>query len=476
MKRPLYAGEETIRMKMKNDLTQAPIAKTIIRLTLPMIAGYAATFSFNLIDTLFVAQLGTIPLAAMSFTFPVATFVISVSVGLSMGTAAVISQAYGKKDIDAVRRLTTAAVLLGLLVSVAFVIAGLSTIAPLFTALGSTPETLGLIKRYIVLWYIGIPTILMTMTAASAIRATGDTKNPGIIMVTGALLNVILDPIMIFGLFGFPRMELVGAALATVISQALTLILAFFILHKRLSMVTVSWLSPRALIASWSEILAVGVPSTGTNLLFPVSVTFVTWLASRFGPEGVAAVGAGLRIESLAFVVVIGLSSAMVPFVGQNWGAQRFDRVYEAQAAANRFIFAWGLLCWAAFIALAFPIARLFSGDDRVIQDIAYYLWIMPAGLATQGVFLVVSGTFNAIGRPLIAAVMSVLRVFIFYLPLAWLGTILFGFPGLIGGIAVTNVITGAAANFLFKRICVHDELCIKKGTRAVPSPGGGGN
>jgi putative MATE family efflux protein len=455
-------------MKMKNDLTTAPVAKTIIRLTLPMIAGYAATFSFNLIDTLFVAQLGTIPLAAMSFTFPVATFVISVSVGLSMGTAAVISQAYGRKDTDAVKRLATASVLLGFAVSVLFVAAGLTTITPLFTALGSTAEILPLIKRYIVLWYIGIPTIIMTMAAASAIRATGDTKNPAVIMVVGALLNVILDPIMIFGLFGFPRMELVGAAFATVITQAVTLVLAFYILYARLSMVTFSSLSPRKLIASWSQILAVGVPSIGTNLLFPVSVTFVTWLASRFGPEGVAAIGAGLRIESLAFMVVIGLSAAMVPFVGQNWGARRFERVYEAQRSANRFTFAWGLLCWAGFIALAYPIARLFSGDGAVIQNIVYYLWIMPAGLATQGVFLVVSGTLNAIGRPLTAAVMNVLRVSIFYLPLAWFGTVHFGFPGLIGGIAVTNIITGTAANFLFKRICVHDEWCIKQGTRTV--------
>jgi len=458
-------------MKIKNDLTQAPVSKTIIRLTLPMIAGYAATFSFNLIDTLFVAQLGTIPLAAMSFTFPVATFVISVSVGLSMGTAAVISQAYGRKDTDAVRRLATASVLLGFLISMVFVAAGLTTIAPLFTALGSTPETLVLIKRYIVLWYIGVPTILMTMTMTSAIRATGDTKNPGIIMVVGSLLNAILDPIMIFGLLGFPRLELFGAALATVISQGITLVFAFFILHVRLSMVTVSWLSPKALVAAWRKILAVGVPSTGTNLLFPISVAFVTWLASRFGPEGVAAVGAGLRIESLAFVVVIGLSSAMVPFVGQNWGAHKFARVYEAQRSANYFTFAWGLFCWVVFIALAFPIGRLFSEDESVIRYIVYYLWVMPAGLATQGVFLVVSGTFNAIGRPLTSATMSVLRVTIFYLPLAWLGTVLFGFPGLIGGIAVTNIITGTAAAFLFKKICIHDEVCIEKGTRTIPSP-----
>jgi putative MATE family efflux protein len=456
-------------MNIKNDLTRAPIAQTIIRLTLPMIAGYAATFSFNLFDTLFVAQLGTVPLAAMSFTFPVATFVISVSVGLSMGAAAVISQAYGRKDTGTVRRLATASVLLGLLISAVFVVAGLLTVTPLFDALGATPQTLTLIKRYIVLWYIGVPTILMTMTATSAIRATGDTKNPGIIMVVGAALNVVLDPIMIFGLLGFPRLELVGAALATVISQGVTFALAFFILHKRLSMMTFSWLSARSLAASWGEILAVGVPTTGTNLLFPISMAFVTWLASRFGPEGVAAVGAGLRVESLAFVVVIGLSSAMVPFVGQNWGAQRFDRVYEAQASANRFTFAWGLFCWAVFIVLAYPIARLFSADNAVIRNIVFYLWIMPAGLATQGLFLVISGTFNAIGRPLTSATMNVLRVFIFYLPLAWLGTVLFGFGGMIGGIALTNIITGTAAIFLFKKICVHDELCIKTGTRAIP-------
>jgi putative MATE family efflux protein len=450
-------------MKMKNDLTHAPVGKTLIGLTLPMIAGYGATFSFNLIDTLFVAQLGTIPLAAMSFTFPVAAFVISVSVGISMGTAAVVSQAYGRKDSDSVRRLATSSILLGLLVSAAFVVTGLITVNPLFRALGATPGTLVLIKKYIVLWYVGIPTILMTMTATSAIRATGDTKNPGFIMVAGAALNAILDPIMIFGLFGFPRLELFGAALATVIAQGITLVLALFILHARLSMVTFSWLSRRALLTSWREILAIGVPSTGTNLLFPISMAYVTWLASRFGPEGVAAVGAGLRVESLSFVVVIGLSAALVPFVGQNWGARKFDRVYEAQRAADRFTFTWGLFCWAAFIALAFPIARLFSQDNKVILNIVHYLWIMPAGLATQGIFLVVSGTFNAIGRPLMSATMSVLRVFIFYLPLAWAGTVLFGFPGLIGGIALTNILTGTGALVFFRRVCVHDELCIKR-------------
>ena len=458
-------------MNIKNDLTEAPVARTIIRLTLPMIAGYAATFSFNLIDTLFVAQLGTLPLAAMSFTFPVATLVVNFSAGMSIGAAALISQVYGKRDSASVRRLTTAAILFAVLMSAVFVAAGLLTVRPLFTVLGADERTFGLIERYIRLWYVGIPTILVTMIGGGAIRATGDTRSAGTIMVLGAGLNVILDPIMIFGLFGFPRLELLGAAAATVISQAITLVVTLYVTARRLHLVDFSWFSPKNLLSSWREFLAVGVPTTATTLLFPISMAFVTWLASRFGPEGVAAVGAGLRVETIAFVVIIGLSAAMVPFVGQNWGARKFARVYDAQSSANRFTFAWGLFCWVAFIALAYPIARLFSADESVIRYIVHYLWIMPAGLATQGIFLIVSGTFNAIGRPLTSAIMNVLRVSIFYLPLAWLGTVLFGFAGLIGGIAVTNVVTGTAAAFVFRRVCIHDEVCIEKGTRTVPSP-----
>ncbi|MBN2224843.1 MAG: MATE family efflux transporter [Deltaproteobacteria bacterium] len=459
-------------MKIKNDLTSGPIDKTLLRLTIPMVAGFAATMSFNLVDTLFVAQLGTIPLAAMTFTFPVAMLVISFSVGISMGTASVISQAYGKRDITGVRRLSTASLLLGLVIAVVFVTAGLFTIVPIFTLLGATPDIIPIIGRYMIIWYIGVPFIVVTMLGGSAIRATGDTKIPGVLMIIGAILNMVLDPIMIYGLFGFPRMELAGAALATTITQGISFVLILLVMTKRVNMIDFSGISFSGVRRSWGEILAIGLPTTGTNLLFPLSMAFVTWLASRFGPEGVAAVGAGLRIEMFAFIVIIGLSSALVPFVGQNWGAEAFERVHEAQARSNRFTFWWGIFCWVLFLILSRPIARLFSDDQTVIRYIRYYLWIMPAGLSTQGVFMLISGTFNAMGRPLISAAMSVLRVFVFYLPLTWAGTVLFGFSGMIGGIAVTNVITGTAAIFLFRRICVHDELCIKKGERAVPSSG----
>jgi putative MATE family efflux protein len=463
-------------MKSQNDLTSGPIGRTLIRLTIPMVAGFAASMSFNLVDALFVAQLGTIPLAAMSFTFPVAMLIISVSVGISMGTAAVISRAYGKRDSGGVKRLTTASLLLGLLISVVFIGVGIPTIGPIFRALGATPDIIPLISQYMVIWYTGVPFIVIPMLGSSSIRATGDTKMPGLFMVTGALINVILDPIMIYGLFGFPRMELAGAALATVIGQGITLILVLAVLSRRLHLIDFSGISFAGIRRSWGEILRIGIPSAGTNLLFPFSMAFVTWLASRFGPEGVAAVGAGLRIESFAFVVIIGLSSALVPFVGQNWGALAFARVHEAQNKSNLFTFWWGLFCWVVFVVFSHPIGRLFSDDERVIRYIAYYLWIMPAGLSAQGIFQLISGTFNAMGRPLVSAGLNISRVVLFYGPLAWLGTVLFGFPGLIGGIAATNIVTGFIAILLFRHICVHDETCIKDGTRAVPPSGGGVN
>jgi len=459
-------------MEIKNDLTTGPIGRTLIRLTIPMVAGFAATISFNLVDALFVAQLGTLPLAAMSFTFPVAMLIISVTVGISMGAAAVISRAYGKRDTDAVKRLATTSILLGLLISAAFVVAGLSTIRLVFTALGATPGVMPLIGRYMVIWYLGVPAIVVSMVASSAIRATGETKIPGIIMVTGALLNVILDPIMIYGLFGFPRWELAGAAIATVISQGLSLALVMVFLIRRLNMIEFSGLSLAEVRRSWGEILRIGIPSTGTNLLFPFSMAYITWLASRFGPEGVAAVGAGLRIESFAFVVIIGLSTALVPFVGQNWGALAFARVHEAQNKSNLFTFWWGLFCWAVFAIFARPIARLFSADEPVIRYIMYYLWIMPAGLSTQGIFQLISGTFNAMGRPLVSAGLNVSRVVFFYFPLAYAGTLLLGLPGMVGGIAVTNIVTGLIAIFLFRYICLRDELCVKDGTRVVEKTG----
>ena len=435
-------------MKRKASLTDGPVGRRLLLLTIPMVMGIFAISAFNLADTYFVAQLGTNELAAMSFTFPVVMFVQSIALGLGIGTASVLSRAIGEGDHRKVRRFTTDSLMLALLLVVLFVAAGLLTINPLFTLLGATPDILPLIREYMTIWYIGMVFVTVPMVGNNAIRASGDTKYPSLIMMIAAGINVILDPLLIFGLAGFPRLELAGAALATVIARTTTLVLSLAILHFREKMLDFSLPRIRSAWESWKRILYVGIPSAATNILTPLSMGVVIRLVAQFGPKAVAAVGAGTRVQLFALMVVAALGTSLIPFIGQNWGARKFQRVHLARKYSNRFSFWWGLLCVGVFLLTAAPIARLFSRDPEVIDNIISYLWIVPLGYGLLGISLLTSALFNAINKPLIAAALSLIRMFVLYIPLAYTGAQLFGLRGLFAGMCLANIIGGIISLF----------------------------
>jgi len=411
-----------------------------------MVMGLFAIVAFNLADTYFVAQLGTSELAAMSFTFPVVMFVQSVALGLGIGTASVISRAIGKGDHRTVQRLTTHCLLLALSLVFVLVAAGLLTIKPVFTLLGATPDILPLIRQYMTVWYVGMVFVTVPMVGNNAIRAAGDTLYPGLIMMAAAGINVILDPLLIFGLAGFPRLELAGAALATVIGRAITLVLSLSILHFREQMLEFSLPRLRTLWDSWKRILYIGIPAAATTIMIPLSMAVIVRMVAQFGTAAVAAVGAGTRVEAFAMLVVRAFGAALIPFIGQNWGAQRYERVHQAQKLGNRFSFCWGVLCVVVFLIAAAPAARLFSKEQDVMDGIISFLWIVPLGYGLQGICLLTSASFNAMNKPLNAAALGLIRVFALYIPLAYFSAQLFGLKGLFGGIASANIIAGIIA------------------------------
>ncbi|HDY74468.1 MAG TPA: MATE family efflux transporter, partial [Euryarchaeota archaeon] len=299
-------------------LVEGAVGKMLFRMAVPMVFGMLGIVVFNLADTFFVAQLGTPELAALSFTFPVVLVVGSIAMGLGVGVSAVISRAIGKGDHNRVQRLTTDSLVLALLIVVVAVILGIFTINPLFTQLGATPEIIALIRQYMTIWYLGAVFVIVPMVGNNAIRATGDTKTPGMIMVVAATINIILDPILIFGLGPFPMLGLKGAAIATVIARATTLIVALWVLIYRDKMVSFDLPSYKTLLASWSPVLYIGLPAAGTKIIFPFAIGVVTRLLASYGPSAVAAFGVATRIEFFALIAVIALSTVVGPFVGQN--------------------------------------------------------------------------------------------------------------------------------------------------------------
>ncbi|MBN2119474.1 MAG: MATE family efflux transporter [Candidatus Omnitrophica bacterium] len=433
-------------MSQKPNLTVEPVGRKLTLLTIPMLFGMFSMVTFNIVDTFFVGRLGTKELAAMGFTFPVVFLIGVIALGLGTATSSVISRAIGQGDHKEVKRLTTDSLSLACLIVFLCALAGLATMTPVFKLLGASSEIIPLIKNYMTIWYVGVVFLIVPMVGNNAIRASGDTLSPGIIMTLASVINAVLDPLLIFGLAGFPRLELKGAALATVIARAMTLVISLLILSRKKKMLDFCLPPIQTLLDSWKKILYIGMPTALSNILFPLAMGAITRLVSQFGPAAVAAVGAAIRIETFTLMIIMALSSAVIPFVGQNWGAKEFERVKLAQQYTSRFSLWWGIISVLIFIIAAVPIGRLFSKDAEVISYIIRYLWIVPLGHGLRGIAMLTGSVFNAINKPLHSALLNLVRTFILYVPFAYLGAHLLGLNGIFIGITLANIITGAVA------------------------------
>lgn len=442
----------------KARLIEGPVGKMLFNMTVPMVFGIAAIIMFNLIDTFFIAQLGINELAAISFTFPVVLVVGSLALGLGQGAAAVISQAIGKGDYDRVQRLTTDSLILSLILVGIFIIVGILTIDPLFSLLGATPEIIVLIRQYMMIWYLGMLFVVVPMVGNSAIRATGDTKTPSIIMIIAALVNFVLDPLLIFGLGPFPRLGLAGAAIATVTARATTLVISIWVLYYRDKMITLKIPALKEVVESWKSILYIALPSAGSRIIIPIGMGVITRIVSAYGAEAVAAFGVASRIELVAIMVFMALGAVIAPFVGQNWAAGRLDRVYLGRKYTNIFSMAWGAAMLVLLAIIARPVATVFSTSPIVINTVILYLTIVPVGIGYQGVFLLSTTSLNVLNRPLHAAALSVMQMFVLYIPLAYLGSYLFGLAGVFSAVPITYFIAGISSHKVLGIILSNEE------------------
>jgi MATE family, multidrug efflux pump len=433
---------------IKAKLTEGNITKQLILLTLPMMAGMISMVIFNLVDTFYIGQLGKDELAAMSFTFPVVMIVQSIALGLGMGTSSVVSRAIGKGDSSTVKRLSTDALFLAAIIVAIAAISGELTIEPLFTLLGADEITLPLIKEYMQIWYIGVMFVVFPMVGNNIIRATGDMKIPALIMTFAAVANMILDPLLIFGIGPFPEMGMAGGALATVIGRASTLILSLLVLIKR-DILTFKKITLKEMFISWKQILFIGIPAALTNIITPLTMGVITRMVSVFGTAAVAGFGVATRLEMIVLMIVHSLASVMIPFTGQNWGSGKMSRVFRAVKKGYMFSILWSILTFLGFYFAGSFLAGLFNKDPVVISTVAYYLRIMGLTYGFQGILLLSSSVLNAIGKPIHAIVLSIFRLIGLYIPLALIGTKLLGLNGIFFGGAVANLISGILAAVL---------------------------
>ncbi|MFP4012235.1 MAG: MATE family efflux transporter [Spirochaetaceae bacterium] len=432
---------------------EGPVGPTLARLTIPMIFGILSMVLYNLADTFFVGRLGTEQLAALSFTFPVVLTIGSLSQGIGMGTSAAVSRAVGARDYHRVRRLATDSLVLGLLIIITGSLLGLLTIGPLFTLLGARGIVLEYIGDYMRVWYIGMIFVVVPMIGNNIIRATGNIRTPGLIMVLGALANFVLDPVLIFGLGPVPALGIRGAALATLFGRSTTFAIAMYVLVVREKLLTAEIPRPREVWRSWREILHVGIPNAGARMIVPVGQGIITRIVAAFGAAAVAGYGAGTRIEFFSLATLNALSSVIGPFVGQNIGAGRIERVRRGFTVSRHFSLAVGLGLFVVYLFLAGRIAAIFNDDPTVVRTTALYIRIASAAYAAQGFYLVVSAGLNVLRRPLEAAGLGVLELFGLAIPLALLGSHLFGIVGVFGAVNISYLATGGLAWLTIHRV-----------------------
>ncbi|MDF5702387.1 MATE family efflux transporter [Aeromonas hydrophila subsp. hydrophila] len=441
-----------------NPLLTAPMTSVLLRMTGPMILGIVAILAFNLVDTFFIGMLGTQALAAISFTFPVTFVVTSLAMGLGAGLSAVMGHALGQGKHDEAARITTDNLFLAVLLVALIALVGALTIHPLFRLLGASDELIALIYDYMLIWYLTVPMLVLPMVGNAAIRATGDTKTPSLVMTVAGLVNGVLDPLLIFGIGPFPAWGIRGAAIATSLSWLMAMLVSLYILRHREGLLC--WrLSPRPqLLAHWRALLHVAVPASFTNMLNPLANAVLMTIFAGLGTEVVAAYGAASRVEALLLIVMMALSSVLAPFISQNCGAGNPARAKAALQFCMRFALLFQLAVYGLTWLLAPFIAELFSDNPQVVRLIVLYLHLVPIGYGFQGMVMLLASALNGVRASSVSFLFNGLRLFVFLLPGAWLGAKLGGEQGIYLGILVANLAAGTLAwwyaRHRFERLC----------------------
>ena len=456
-------------MPADRDLTTGPVAGRLFSMSWPMVLGIGATMSVPIADSFFLGRLGAAELAAISFTAPVVLTLMSLAIGLGAGTASVVSRAVGEGDMKRVRRVATDAALLALAAITVVAVGGWLVVEPLFAALGAEGRTLALVVEYMEIWFIGLPPLATMMVASNLLRANGDAKSVSLVMIGAALLNLALDPVLIFGWSALPLLPadglgIAGAAWATLVSRSLMVVAALWLVVVRDRLVTTTLPGLAALWRSWREVGRIALPSALGNATNPLGITVVTAVLATYGDDVVAGFGTAVRIETFVAIPMLAMSSAIGPIAGQNFGRGLHGRVRGAHRASFLFSFAYAL---AAALVLWFAapwVAALFTPEAAIREVIVAYLRIVPVTLAGFGVAVVAAGGMNAVGEPLRGLAIYALRTVALYVPLATLAAGLGPPAWVFAAIAVANVAAGLAISWWALR-----HLGVRAGVAPVP-------
>ncbi|MDU1828618.1 MATE family efflux transporter [Anaerococcus sp.] len=403
----------------ENKLGTMPIDKLLLEMAIPMVISMLVQSIYNIVDSMFVAQLSEDALTAVSLAFPVQNILIAFGVGIGVGSSALLSRFLGENNRERVGSVAIHGIVIAGITYVVFALLGLLFTKNYALHQGQNPVVTEYTKEYLYIVTIFSIGIFFQTLAEKLLQATSLTKYTMITQMSGAILNIILDPILIFGLFGFPRLEVKGAAIATVIGQVFGAIVGFYFNKNKNH--DIKFTSKRFKFHGdiVKQIFWIGLPTIVMNTIGSLVVFALNTILKNFGSSAIASYGVMFKFQSFAFLPVFGISNALTTIVSYNYGAKKKDRIKESIGLSIKSSFV--LMAIAVVIMWLFPkqLLAMFNATDNMLEIGVPMMRIVSLSyLVAVPAIVSVGGVFQSLGNWQIAIFQSFLRQFIILIPI----------------------------------------------------------
>ena len=437
----------------ENKMGVMPIPKLLFTMSLPIILSMLVQALYNIVDSMFVARLNENALTAVSLTFPIHNLIIAVASGTGVGINSLLSRNLGEKNYEAADRAASNGLFLGFMSSLAFAVLGGLCSGVFFHIQTTDLQIVRYGTQYMRIITICSIGIFLQVTCERLLQATGKTFYAMITQGTGAIINIILDPILIFGLFGFPRLEVAGAAVATIIGQmiAAAMALLFNITKNKDIHIHLKGFRPNRTVIL--NIYTVGIPSIIMMSIGSVMTFGMNKILLMFSSTAAAVFGVYFKLQSFIFMPIFGLNNGMIPIIAFNYGARQKKRILHT---------IWLSICTAVTIMLfglvlfqCFPdvMLRMFDASDRMLEIGIPALRIISLSFIFAGFCIVSGSVFQALGNGMYSLIVSVARQLCVILPVAYLFARLFGLNQVWWAIPIAELVSVVLSAWFLRRI-----------------------
>ena len=442
-------------MGKTNKYTEGRILNSLVSLAVPIIAANILQTAYQLIDTFWLGRLGANAVAAVSISFPILFLVLSLGSGLTLAGTVLVSQFKGADNQKMVNFNSSQTISLIFFISLFLSVLSYFAAAPLMRLIGAGPEVFDDSVSYFKVSAIGFVFLFMFFAFQSLMRGIGNVMLPVYIVLFTVCLNLVLDPLFIYGYGSIPGYGVAGAAVASIVTQAISAAIGIFILFKGKSGIEIHFNQMRPHLSTLKKIVNLGFPASVEQSTRALGMTVMVMLVTSFGSAVVAAYGIGVRILSFIVIPALGLAIATTSLVGQNVGAIKIKRAEKVANLSSKVAF-FGLTGMGLLLfAFAEPITAFFIPDDpEVIRDASLFIKIMAPSFGFLGVQQVLNGVFNGAGFTKASMLISILNLWIIRFPLAFIlsNKTGIGYEGIWWSFPISNVIAGVVAFIYFSR------------------------